>query len=105
MHLKGAGTSSLAALAALKVLHGMLLTAVDEGSSTSAASTASPTSLHGVSPLSLVFSSFQLRCGGVAAELELSCSILSTCESDPSNVLGVREGVRRGWLERSDSRH
>ena len=36
------------------------------GSSTSAASPASLTSLHGSSPSSLVFSSFQLRCGGVA---------------------------------------
>ena len=53
------------------------------GSSTSAASPASPTSLHDSRPSSLMFSSFQLRCGGVAAELELSCSILSTNERRP----------------------
>ena len=47
------------------------------GSSTSAASPASPTSLHGSGPSSLMSGSFQLRCGGVAAELELSCSILT----------------------------
>ena len=37
------------------------------GSSTSASSPASPASLHGRIPSSLVFSSLQLRCGGAAA--------------------------------------
>ena len=103
MHLEGGqrkptGRTALTLRSAPQVLHDMLSSPwLMMGSSTPAASSASPTSLHGSSPSSLVFSSFQLRCGGVAAELELSCSILSTCESDPrQNVLGVRKrGVAR----------
>ena len=45
---------------------GMLLTVVDEWSSTSAASPASAASLHGSNPLSLMFSSFQLPREGFA---------------------------------------
>ena len=103
MHLEGASTSPLAALAALQVLQVACCSSRSMmGSSTSAASPAYHTSLHGSNPLSLMFSSFQLRCGGVAAELELSCSILSTRKSD---LLGVYKGARRGWLGSSDSRH
>ena len=59
VHREAASTSPLAALAALQVLQwGMLRTAVDDGVP------ASPASLHGSSPSSLVFSSLQLRCGG-----------------------------------------
>ena len=69
----------------------MLRTAVDDGVvdfglfSTCAAT---PASLHGRSPSSLLFSSLQLRCGGVAAELELISTALSTAplpRSDTSN--------------------
>ena len=57
----------VAALAALQVLQeGVLLTVVDEWSSTSAASPASAASLHGSNPLSLMFSSFQLPREGFA---------------------------------------
>ena len=74
-------------------------------SSTSAASPASPASLHGSSPPSLMFSSLQLPRERVTAELELSCSILSTRESDPTNSVGsVKERALRRWLQSSDSR-
>jgi hypothetical protein len=90
----------------------MLLTVVDViWSSTSAASPASPASLHGSNPPSLMFSSFQLPQEGFArlAHYKLSCSILSTRE-DPwptksaGSVQGAK-GARRGWLQSSDSRH
>ena len=57
-------------------------------SSTSADSSASPASLHGSSRPSLMFSSLQLPRERVTAELELSCSILSTRESDPTKSAG-----------------
>ena len=67
----------------------MLLTVVDEWSSTSAAFPASAASLHGSNPLSLMFSSFQLPQEGFArlAQAQLH-SILSTRESDPTKSAG-----------------
>ena len=74
VHLEAASTSSLAALAALQVLqwHAAAPRSM-MGSSTSAASPASPTSLHGSiqHPIETDVQQLpaELRCGGFAAEL------------------------------------